>query len=146
MNLETIAVEPALLRGGVWWDFSTKMPCSPKTSPHESHFCVLVVPFGQEHARALDELRMPHIDDIRKNKGRLPDGIASSIVGAALAKTVLKGWANAELGGESLPYSEQAATELMSSPKWSLLRMFVESAAANEHALLIGEEEQAKGN
>lgn len=145
MNLETIQVDPALL-GGVWWDFHTKEPCQPKDKPHPTHFCVLVAPYGAEHARALDELRMPHIEDIRRNKGRLPDEVAASIRGVALARTILKGWANAELGGEPLPYSAAKAEEMLSSPRWTLLRQFIESAAANEYALLLQEEEAAAGN
>lgn len=145
MNLESIAVDPALL-GGVWWDFHTKEPCQPKTKPHPTHFCVLVAPYGHEHARALDELRLPHIEDIRRNKGRLPDDIHAAIRGAALARTVLKGWANAELGGQVLEFSVAKAEEMLASPRWTLLRQFVEAAAANEFALLMQEEEAAAGN
>lgn len=146
MRLETVAVDTSLLVGGVWWDFETKAPCAPKTAPHEKHFCVLVVPFGNEHARALDELRLPHLDEIRLNKGRLPDDVVASIRGAALARTVLKGWANAEIDDKPYPYSLANATELMVSARWTFIRKFVESAASDEHSLLAEEEAKAKGN
>lgn len=146
MQLETVAVIPELLTRGVWWDFETKEACRPKTEPHSSHLCFLVVPFGPDHARALDELRLPHLDDIRANKGKLPDDIATTIRGAALARTVLKDWRNAEVGGAPFPYSDENARELMTAAKWTFLRRFVESAAANEFELLAGEEAKAKGN
>lgn len=146
MNLDDIAVDPALLDGGVWWDFQTKEPCVPKTKPHASHFCLLVVPYGNAHARALDELRAPHLDEIRRNKGRLPDDLAAAVRGAAIARTVLKGWANAEMGGQPLPFSVAKAEELLASPRWTLLRQFIESAAANEFALLEMEEAEAAKN
>jgi len=146
MELDTIAVDESLLVGGVWWDFHTKMPCSPRTAPHDSHLCFLVVPYGNDHARALDDLRAPHLDEVRRNKGRLPDDVVCAIRGAALARTVLKGWANAELGGDPLPFSVAKAEELLSSPKWTLLRQFIESAASNEYAILQEEEAAAEKN
>lgn len=146
MDLDSIAVDPALLDGGVWWDFHTKEPCDPKTRPHAEHFCLLIVPYGNDYSRAEDELRVPHMDEVRRNKGKLPESLVATIRGAALARAVVKDWANAEMSGESLPFSVAKAAELLSSPRWTLLRKFVDSAASNESALLAQEEAAAAKN
>lgn len=146
MDLLSIAADPVLLSGGVWWDFQTRLPCAPKTAPHAEHFCVLVVPFGVAYDREVHELSLPHADEIRRNKGRMPDEIDSQVRAIALGRHVLKGWSNAELGGKALAFSPDTAAKMLADPKWYFLRGFIESAARSEQALLLEEERQAAGN
>lgn len=146
MNLHAIAVDVDLLSGGVWWDYETRRPCEPRTAPHASHFCVLVVPFGDDFRRAYEEASAPHLDDIRKAGGKTPDWLLTKVRGAALGKATLRGWENLEEGGKPLHYSAERSVDFMTDGRWMFLRTFVESAASNEAAVLAAEENSAKGN
>lgn len=146
MRLETLEVVPALLVTGVWWDIEESVTCDPRTQPHATHGCVLVVPYGDDYDRVVAELRTAYAVEIRANAGRAPENIASEIRGQALGRSVLKGWSNLELDGKPLDYSAERAVELMSATKWKHLRDRVEAAASTERAVRVQEEQRAAGN
>lgn len=146
MDISKLAVDVALMTGGVWWDYLTRMPCDDRAKPHASNLCFLVVPLGDEYRRAYEEACQPYREELRRGKGKLPLGMHDKARGMALGQATLKGWANLYENGAALPYSEERAVEFMSDPKWCLVRDFVERAAQNEAAVMAAEESEAKGN
>jgi hypothetical protein len=145
VRLDDYAVDPDKL-AGVWWDFSTKAP-TPNNQPHAEHICFRIVPRGPTWSSAandaLDQLALER----RRGRQVPPDEIARTF-GAIHAKVTLVDWANVEMGTPpvAVPYSVEAATEIMTMPRWELVRRFVESAFNNESALLADHEEEARGN
>lgn len=142
MNLDDYRIDPARL-AGIVWDFATKAP-TPDGKPHPEHICFRIVPKGPSYQSALAAALEAHSADLRR--GRVAQEVMERIVGEVHAQVTLVDWWNLEIGGQPVPYSRAVATELLTDPRWLLVRRFVDSAFANESALLAEAEEAAAGN
>lgn len=141
MNLDDLRVDPARL-AGIVWDFHTKAP-TRDNQPHPTHLCMRIVPLGAAFWSARAEAMEPFA-----LRGRVPDDVMQRVLGEVHARVTLTGWWNLEMGSppQAVPYSVEKATELLTDPRWTLVRRFVESACNNETALLEQREEEAAGN
>lgn len=141
MNIDDLRCDPAKL-AGVVWDFHTKLP-TPDNKPHPTHLCMRIVPLGSAfwsaRAEALETFSI---------RGQIPAEVMQRVTGEVHARVSLVDWWNLEMGTPPLPvpYSVEKATELLTDPRWTLVRRFVESACHNETALLARREEEASGN
>lgn len=155
MRLDSIALDTDLLKSGVWWDFSTRMPC-PGNKPHGDHGCLLIVPaidsgFRQE----LETLMLPYAEMLRKkpdadeaqHHADALEAVRWTVTAKALARKVLVGMANWERSdGTPIEYTADEGAKILSDKRFLALRQFVENASAETEAARSREEEQAAGN
>lgn len=153
LDLSAVKLDTRKLDAGSWWaitiDKSTgdiggnPLPGEPGDTP-----ALLIVPAGIGFDRALDEERESFLQQLRDDK--LPDArreeIVAGIQGRALARKVLRGWANLTFGGEAKEWTEEMAAELLSKRDWKTLREFLIRASNVRAAAAVKEESQALGN
>lgn len=155
MRLDSIALDTGLLKAGVWWDYSTRLPC-PGNKPHSDHGCLLIVPAIDSGFRAeLDAILLPYAEMMRKKPDandaqQHADAVAAVVwtsTAKAMARKVLVGMANWERSdGTPIQYDAEEGTRILSDKRFLALRQFVENAAAETEAARVREEEQAAGN
>lgn len=146
MDLHAIAIDPAKL-AGQWWEVERAADgtLGGRVVPAPTaNGCFLVVPMGTAYERAVDDAMAPFRSLDRA--GRMSDEEREQVLGQALGKTVLRGWANLTAGGQPVEFSEAKAIELMTDRRWLFLREFVLRAGAHRASLLQHEEEEARGN
>lgn len=152
LNLAKIKLDARKLDAGSWWSIylddrgninGNPLPGEPGDQP-----ALLIVPVGIGYQRALGEEQEPHLTLLRDDN--LPDArhdeLVSGIEGRALARKVLRGWANVSFGAGDEQWTEERASELLSMREWRTLREFVLSASGVRSAAAAQEEEQALGN
>lgn len=155
MRLDDHALDTTKLDEGVWWDFHTKEPCRDN-KPHDSHGCFLIVPvIGSKFSTVVAEMWLPYAELARKKPSAAEteahqtalEAAVATVQAKAIARCILKGWANWEAAdGSPLVYSEAKAADILAERRFLALRQFIESAAANNAAALAREEQQAQGN
>lgn len=145
MNLDDVMVDPAKL-AGVVWDFQTKAPCAGN-QPHPQHICFKIVPQGAAFDSLMQELLEPFLLERRRGQV-IPAEVVRKLRAQAHAKVTVTAWWNLDMGKPlvAVPHSEAKVLELLTDPKWELVRRFVESAFANETALLFEAEREAVPN
>lgn len=143
MRLDEFAVDPAKLVEGVVWDFHTKRP-TPDNQPHHEHIWFRLVPHSAEFDAALWARMEPHRP--LERAGKMDPAVYRRIRAEVHAEHTFRGWGNIEIGGEARPFSRESAIELLTDPRWEIVRRFVESAVANEAALLAQQEADDRGN
>lgn len=145
MRLSDHEIDPAKL-GGVWWDFTTLSTC-PGNVPHPTNGCFLIVPMlgNEAFTKLYSALQLPHAGTLR-SKDTPEDAaqaIRRTIWATAMAKAVLRGWAN----WDDLPaFNEAKAVEILTDIRWLIVSEFIARACGENRAALAREEEQAKGN
>lgn len=152
LNLAKIKLDTRKLDAGSWWAITADergnisgdhLPGEPGDRP-----ALLIVPIGIGYHRALGEEQEPHLTALRDDK--LPDvrheEIVAGIEGRALARKVLRGWANLGFGNGEEKWTEERAVELLSMREWKTLREFVLTASGVRSAAAAKEEAQALGN
>jgi hypothetical protein len=149
LDLHAIKADPSKLLNGSWWRVwpspGSVIDGEPvRDRPPETDAAFLIVPFGVAYERALDKARKPFMHEIRD--GKADDVTLRQIQAQALAEAALKGWQGLTMGGEAIPYSEEKAIDLLSSPAWTWLHDFVHRAAQFRAASLAVEEAKAAGN
>ncbi|MCA8949442.1 MAG: hypothetical protein KDE27_08055 [Planctomycetes bacterium] len=144
MRLDDFRVDPDKLRGGIVWDLHSRRP-TPDNRPHLEHICFLIMPDAEEFEAAMYEALEPFRAELRRG---LDPEVRRRIRGEVRARVTLRNWWNLEIGTppELVEYSVEKAIELLTDPAWEFVRRFVESAAANEQALLAKLEEDDRGN
>lgn len=77
-------------------------------------FEALVGPYGSPAWRTRwAELERPHLEKKRENGGDLPPEVNAKIMGQCLAEVCLKDWRNIDDDGTPVPYSTDAAIDLL---------------------------------
>lgn len=108
-------------------------------------FEALVEPFGNKEWRRLyDKLTKPYRRYMRKNDGNLPTEKSDEIHIECMAKTLLKDWRGITADGEAVPYSPEAATELLEAVEEA--RNGISKAALDLAEVYTAEREEAEGN
>lgn len=142
------ALDPAML-DGIWWDFSTGAPC-PDNRPHAEHGCFLVVPkIGSRFDAVLAEEQLPYIELLRKSGEdvELRDKTLARCKAKAMARTILRGWANWQnADGSDMEFSEESAYRLLSDRRFLVYAEFVAECSVATHAARMREEVAAEGN
>jgi len=153
LDLTAVKLDARKLDEGSWWSISIDsltgdmggdpLPGAPGDVP-----AMLIVPIGIGFQRVLDEEREPFLVQLRDKKlsDTQREEITAGIEGRAIARKVLRGWANLTFGGEAKPWSEDLAADILSQRAWRTVRQFVLRAAGVNAAAAAREEEQAKGN
>lgn len=147
-DLNSIAVDPAKVAGGVWWriwrsddGYLLGEPCAAdSTEPR-----LLIVPIGVAFERAREEALRPVLERVRSKT--ITDDELREIDGRVLAQTAWRGAAN--LGNQKQgpwTWTEDGAAALLNDPGMIPLRRFVERAAGNLAAAAAEEEAKAQGN
>ena len=116
LDLDRIAVDPALSQEGVWAEF------------FGGRF--LIARRGQVYNARLGQLYMDNKDEIKKDT---PEGVKAlmGIYQRAFAETVLLGWEGIGRGGVEIPFTVEAAYDLLSDPRQTELATFLEQFSLN---------------
>ncbi len=150
-KLSDAAMDTGLLKGGVWWDWSTQATC-PGNEPHEENGCFLIVPTIASRFEAVlaDEVA-PYAEVFRRKPPDAEKDEHQAVVdrefykcrARAMARTILRGWANWD---ELEDWTEDKAAAFLSDTRYMLFADFIARCSRNNEAALAREEEQAKGN
>lgn len=108
-------------------------------------FEALVEPFGnREWRRLYNRLTKPFRKYMRKHDGALPEDKDIEINVQCLAETVLKDWRGITNNGEAVPFSVEAATDLLANVDEA--RNGVSKAALELADVYASEREDSEGN
>lgn len=146
-DLRTVAVDPARLTGGSWFEVWREPDGSLEGRVVDQLAdapAVLIVPYGIAYDRVRDEELRPFAERLRA--GKMSDEDVRAINGRVLGRTTFRGCHNLQIGGEPVVWSEAKAIELMTDDRWLRLRELVQRKAADKAASAAREEAQASGN
>jgi len=151
LELSAIKVDPQKLDKGAWWVVRMEgghLIGNQVEKPAEDDAALLVIPSGYSYERQLEREAEPHLTKLRR--GDLDDAdrdaLMSKITGAAVAKKILRGWQNISFDGQTPPWSEDKAAEVLAKREWKILLDFVVAASGDRQATLAAQEAEAAGN
>ena len=149
-NLNRTKLDPEKLEGGQHWEVLINtadgtLSAQPIPGPHPKNGWLLIAPPGLAYVRAVDEARGAFLREFRE--GTLSVRQQALIEGRSLVDgLVLRGWGNLCIGSQPLPFSREAAMEILTDPAWQNLRQLVLAIADNRKALLDQMDAEAEGN
>lgn len=148
LELNASLVDERKIQDGVWWKVhvnpdgtfgGTPLPGAPGDEA-----ALLIRPRDEQWDRAIEDLRRPHLIEIRDR--RLAPEKDRELTAAAIARALWRGAANVTVGGALLVWSEDRAARMLAEKKWWNLADFVLQVSLDRAALAVQEEAKASGN
>lgn len=99
---------------------------------------------NRRYRDALQARLKPHRRAIRA--GTLPEEVTEALMTEVIAETVIQDWKNVELNGEPVPFSPQAALDILSDPEMKDLRDMIVELASDMELYRARDLEEAEKN
>ncbi len=148
LDLNASLCDERKIASGVWWEIrinpdgtfgGTPLPGEPGDKP-----ALLIRPRDEQWDRALEDLRRPHLVELRDR--RLAPEKERELTASAIARALWRGAANVTVGGSAFAWSEDKAARMLAERRWWNLADFILAVSTDRAALAADEERRASGN